>query len=191
MISIARTFGAPDSVPAGKPAISASSASSPSRSLPSTLEEMCITWLKRSTTKLSVTFTDPSSATRPTSLRPRSSSIRCSARSFGSPSSSASSAWSSSCVAPRRRVPASGRIVTMPSRRRTRISGLEPDHREAAEIEEEQERRRIDPPQRAVQRERRQRERHREALARHDLEGVAGGDVLLRRSAPRPGTPPW
>ena len=37
-----------------------------------------------------------------------------------------SSAWSSSCVAPRRRVPASGRMVTVPSRRRTRISGLLP-----------------------------------------------------------------
>ncbi len=58
MISIARTFGAPDSVPAGNPPTSASSASSPSRSLPSTLEEICITWLNRSTTKLSVTFTD-------------------------------------------------------------------------------------------------------------------------------------
>ena len=49
----------------------------------------------------------------------------------------------------------------------------------AAEIEEEQERRRIDPPQRAIQRERRQGERHREALAQHDLERVAGGDVFL------------
>ena len=68
----------------------------------------------------------PSAATRPTSLRPRSSSIRCSARSFGSASSSASSAWSSSYVVPRRRVPASGRIVTVPSRSRTSTSGLEP-----------------------------------------------------------------
>ena len=53
------------------------------------------------------------------------------------------------------------------------------DDREAAEIEEEQERRRVDPPQRAIQREGRQREGHREALARHDLEDVAGGDVFL------------
>ena len=60
------------------------------------------------------------------------------------------------------------------------------DHGEAAEIEEEQERRRVDPPQRAIQRERRQRERHREALAGHHLEHVAGGDVFLARARPRP-----
>ena len=63
--------------------------------------------------ELSVTLTLPIAATRPTSLRARSSSMRCSARSFGSASSSASSAWSSSSSAPRRRVPASGRIVTL------------------------------------------------------------------------------
>ena len=57
--------------------------------------------------------------------------------------------------------------------------GARSHHGEAAEIEEEQERRRVDPPQRAVQRERRQHERHREALADHDLERVARGDVVL------------
>jgi hypothetical protein len=45
MICIARTFGAPDSVPAGKPAISASSASRSGRSRPTTFETMCMTWL--------------------------------------------------------------------------------------------------------------------------------------------------
>ena len=44
----------------------------------------------------------------PTSLRPRSTSMTCSAHSFSSASSSASSAASSSGVRPRRRVPASG-----------------------------------------------------------------------------------
>ena len=126
MISIARTFGAPDSVPAGKPPARASRASSPSRNLPSTLDDMCITWLNRSMTKLSVTFTLPIAETRPTSLRPRSTSIKCSARSFGSASNSASNAMSSSCVAPRRRVPANGRMVTTPSRSRTRTSGEDP-----------------------------------------------------------------
>ena len=53
------------------------------------------------------------------------------------------------------------------------------DDREAAEIEEIQERRGIDPAQRAVERERRQRERRLEALRQHDLEDVAGGDVFL------------
>ena len=76
--------------------------------------------------KLSVTFTDPIADTRPTSLRPRSSSIRCSARSFGSANNSASSATSSSWVAPRRRVPASGLMVTTPSRNRTKTSGEDP-----------------------------------------------------------------
>ena len=45
MISIARTFGAPESVPAGSTDRSASSASTPSLSVPATLETMCITWL--------------------------------------------------------------------------------------------------------------------------------------------------
>ena len=43
MISIARILGAPDSVPAGRQARSASMASSSGRSLPVTEETMCIT----------------------------------------------------------------------------------------------------------------------------------------------------
>lgn len=45
MISMARTFGAPDSVPAGKQAASTSSASWSSRSRPTTVDSMCMTWL--------------------------------------------------------------------------------------------------------------------------------------------------
>ena len=45
MICIARTFGAPETVPAGKPATRASSASYFGSSSPSTLETMCMTWL--------------------------------------------------------------------------------------------------------------------------------------------------
>ena len=52
-------------------------------------------------------------------------------------------------------------------------------NRIATEIEEVEERRRIDPPQRAVEREGRQRERRLEALREHDLEDVASQDVLL------------
>ncbi len=63
--------------------------------------------------------------------------------------------------------------------------GRRTDHGEAAEIEEEQERCRVDPAQRAVEREGRQRERRRKALARHDLEGVAGKNVF-----PAPARPP-
>ena len=44
MISIARILGAPESVPAGKVARSTSIADIPSRSLPVTLETMCMTW---------------------------------------------------------------------------------------------------------------------------------------------------
>ena len=49
--------------------------------------------------------------------------MTCSARSFGSASKPSARARSSSGVAPRGRVPASGRTVTVPSIRRTMISG--------------------------------------------------------------------
>ena len=45
MISMARILGAPVSVPAGKVATSASSASLPGASSPVTELTMCITWL--------------------------------------------------------------------------------------------------------------------------------------------------
>ena len=45
MICIALTFGAPDRVPAGSTARSASIAPTPSRSVPETEETMCMTWL--------------------------------------------------------------------------------------------------------------------------------------------------
>jgi hypothetical protein len=80
--------------------------------------------------KASVTLTVPVFAMRPMSLRARSISITCSARSLGSLMSSTSAALSFSGVAPRGRVPASGRMVIFwPSgvlSWRTRISGLAP-----------------------------------------------------------------
>src|SRR5437763_1817036 len=54
----------------------------------------------------SVTFTEPSSETRPTSLRPRSTSMTCSARSFGSATSSSAIWRSRASVAPPGRGPA-------------------------------------------------------------------------------------
>ncbi len=63
----------------------------------------------------SETFTVPYSAMRPTSLRPRSTSIRCSARSFSLLTSSCVMRASSSAERPRRRVPAIGRSVTVRS----------------------------------------------------------------------------
>ncbi len=68
-----------------------------------------------------VDLTEPYSQTRPRSLRPRSTSITCSARSFSSASSSAAIRRSSSAVPPRGRVPAIGRVATR--RPATVISG--------------------------------------------------------------------
>ena len=62
-----------------------------------------------------------------------------------------------------------GRIVTSPSRARTRISGLE----------EEQEGRRVDPAQGAIQLDRGQDERRGEALRQYHLEDIAGLDIVL------------
>ncbi len=50
---------------------------------------------------------------------------------------------------------------------------------EVAEVQIEHERRRVEPPQGAVEGERVELERRAEAMARHDLEDVAGADVLL------------
>src|SRR5437762_7135678 len=69
MISIARTFGAPESVPAGRQLRSASNAVLPSTSCPVTFEHRCMTWLYRSTESTSDSCTVPYRATRPTSLR--------------------------------------------------------------------------------------------------------------------------
>ena len=45
MISIARTLGAPDTVPAGSVARSTSMAGRPSTSSPDTCDVRCMTWL--------------------------------------------------------------------------------------------------------------------------------------------------
>ena len=44
MISIARTFGAPDRVPAGNVAARASNPVRPGARSPTTVETMCMTW---------------------------------------------------------------------------------------------------------------------------------------------------
>ena len=125
-------------------------------------------------------------ATRPTSLRPRSSSIRCSARSFGSAISSAARR----CPPRRRAAPArageraDGDLAVAHAHQDLRAGA---DHGEAAEIEEEQERRGVEPAQRAIERERRQPERRGESARRHDLEDVAGADIFLRRLDHRAG----
>ena len=100
------------------------------------------------------TRTDPYSQTRPTSLRPRSTSITCSARSFSLRFSSSARRMSSSSFRPRRRVPAIGCVSTREPSTRTSISGDEPTTRDAAHADEIHVRRRIHVAQRAVDGER-------------------------------------
>ncbi len=126
MISMARTLGAPDTVPAGSVARRTSMGVRPSASFPDTCEVRCITWLYRSRVIISSTCSVPNSTTRPTSLRARSISITCSATSLGCSASSAPRRRSSSSVAPRGRVPAMGRDTTRPSSSCTIGSGDEP-----------------------------------------------------------------
>ena len=108
MISSARGFGAPESVPAGNVARNTSIGVASGRRSPSTLDTRCMMWLKRSTCMNSVTSTEPATQTFDRSLRARSTSIRCSACSFGSRSSSSASSTSRSGVSPRGFEPAIG-----------------------------------------------------------------------------------
>ena len=59
MICIARTFGAPETVPAGKQARSRSNGVTPSRSSPATSETRCVTCEKRSGSRKRSTRTVP------------------------------------------------------------------------------------------------------------------------------------
>lgn len=83
-------------------------------------------WLKRSTCMNSVTSTVPATLTFERSLRARSTSMRCSARSFGSARSSSARSRSCSGVAPRGREPAIGCMYTRFSCTLKSASGLEP-----------------------------------------------------------------
>ena len=88
----ARSFGAPESVPAGRTASTASRASASSRISPLTVEPMCITWEKRTTVCSFSTWTVPNRLIFPRSFLPRSTSMLCSASSFSSARSPRSSA---------------------------------------------------------------------------------------------------
>ena len=126
MICIARTFGAPLTVPAGKQARMSSTESTPGLSLPTTLLTMCMTWLYRSIVIKSCTSTVPNSHTLPKSFLPRSTSMMCSARSFSSESRSSSRRLSWATVAPLGLVPAIGRTLAWFPSSPTRISGEAP-----------------------------------------------------------------
>ena len=99
---------APDNVPAGKQARIASYAVVSGLRVPTTCETICITWEYFSTSISFGNVTVPGWLTRPMSFLPRSTSIMCSAFSFSLASSSSAKAWSSSSLAPRGRVPATG-----------------------------------------------------------------------------------
>ncbi len=120
------------------------------------------------------TRTEPGTQTRERSLRPRSTSIVCSARSFSDVSSPVSS------PPPGHTVPAIGFSSAREPLHLTTVSGELPDEREVAELEEEEVRRRVDAPQRAVELDRRGGCRPLGALRDDDLEDVALADVLLR-----------
>ena len=135
-------------------------------------------------TNFSVTSTLPILATRPTSLRPRSSSIRCSARSFSSARRSAASScvFDSIPAAPPRAGDGPDRYLAFA--RAHQNFGARTDDLEVTEIEVAEEGRRIDAAQRAIQREGWEGEGRSETLRQHDLKDVAGADIILRSYRP-------
>ena len=120
----------------------------------------------------------PYSATRPTSFRPRSTSIRCSARSFGSAASSAASAASSSGLAPRGRVPAIGPERDLAILDPDQDLGRAADDLDVVAVEVVEIGRGVERPEIAVGEERVGR-RDLEPPRQYRLEGVARRDVLL------------
>ena len=126
IISIALTFGAPVSVPAGKHAFRQSNASMPFFICPVTFDTMYMTCEYLSIDMSPSTVIVPGSATLPTSFLPRSTSIMCSARSLGSATSSFARPSSSDSSLPLLRVPAMGFTLIRPSSTFTSISGEEP-----------------------------------------------------------------
>ena len=173
MSCIARTLGAPLTVPAGKQARSTSNGVTPSRSSPTTSETRCETCEKRSTSMSRATWTVPALQTRERSLRPRSTSITCSARSFSDESSRSTSPSVGSVV------PAIGQRLARPFSQATSRSGEEPTSAIPSSSSRNRYGRRIDAPERPVDVERRGRGRPLGPLRRHALEDVAGDDVLL------------
>ena len=134
----------------------------------------------------SITSTVPGTHTRPRSLRPRSTSITCSARSLGSSSSSVSSSASSAGSAPRGLEPAIGCVTATLSVTVTRASGEEPTMskprpRASSQPQQVHVRARVRQPQDPVDVEGVGGGVDLEALTDHDLEGLAGLDLLHGR----------
>ncbi len=143
-------------------------------------------WLNRSMRMNSVSSTVPGRQTLARSLRARSTSIRCSARSFSSTASSAAKASSASGVAPRGPGSGDGMAEHAAVRHLDERLGRRPDDRDRAAVlplvgEQVHVGRRVQLPEHAVDVERARRRRQVEALGDDDLEHVAVADVLLRR----------
>ena len=113
------------------------------------------------------------------SLRPRSTSITCSARSFSLRFSSSASRWSSSGVRPRGRVPAIGMGHGVPALDPHQHLGGRADDAARPAAHEEHVRRRVDVAEGAIDGERVGANLGLESLRQHHLVDVAGGDVRL------------
>src|SRR5215218_4974796 len=158
MISMARGLGAPETVPAGNVASKTSRASYAPSTVPATVDTRCMTWLYCSTRMKSGTSTVPGTHTRPRSLRARSTSITCSARSLGSASSPSARRASSASVGPGGWVAAGG--CTTGEAQQVHVG------------------RRVGGPQHPVEVQPVHVGGQLEPLRQDDLEGVAGADVL-------------
>jgi hypothetical protein len=190
MISSARGFGAPDSVPAGKVARKTSIEVASGRRSPSTLETRCMMWLNRSTCMNSVTSTDPATQTFDRSLRARSTSMRCSACSFGSRQQLVGQLDVALRRLAARFDPAIGCVNTRPACTFTSASGDEPtieydspgtfDDAGLSRVSRYMYGLGIERAQHAVDVDRLGRDLVVEPLRDHHLEHVAVADVLLR-----------
>ena len=124
----------------------------------------------------------------PRSFRPRSTSMTCSARSFGSRWSCSARSWSSRASAPRGRVPAIGWVVRRSPSTWRRSSGRRADDLERRRPDEEQVRARVDPAQRPVERDAVERPRRSRGRSAGRTTGVGRG----RPGSPRPPrSRPW
>ncbi|KAH3676223.1 hypothetical protein WICPIJ_009183 [Wickerhamomyces pijperi] len=110
---MARTFGAPLTVPAGKMDLKASKRVLSGLKVPETWEVKCMTWENLSTVNNLSTFVVKGSQTLLMSFLAKSTSMTCSARSFNEDLSSRASSSSSSVVLPRLIVPAIGWVITL------------------------------------------------------------------------------
>ena len=117
---MARTLGAPETVPAGKQARRRSNGATPSCKSPATSDTRCVTCENRSGSRNRSTRTEPGTQTRERSFRPRSTSITCSARSFSEPRSRSAS------PSPGLVVPAIGFTLARRPSSFTSVSGEEP-----------------------------------------------------------------